>query len=94
MIVLPKKDSVEYLDYVYDWKSTLEERDVMDVISTCTIDVVQGSATPGNIQVAGKEVRFFVSGGVDGEKCEFEMTIATSNGRIYNETLLLYIVDI
>jgi hypothetical protein len=85
-LIWPAKDPDEVLDYSWtipvDAGDTLATADITKVSGNVVID---SQDTDGNVRTA------FLSGGTDGEVCEFRGIATTAGGRTYEETFFLQI---
>lgn len=83
----PPKDPDEVLDYT--WEPTIDEGDTISSIDLVKVSgdvVIQSESTVDNMRVV------MLSGGTDGEMCEFYGRCVTTGGRTFEETIYLPIV--
>lgn len=97
-VFLDKKDSVEILDYVYDWSGVFAGRDPNDQILTASVTIINNTGTTplaiNSTEFLGQEVKVFLSGGENGTTYKLDITVTTVGNRCYNDTMYLDVVDI
>jgi hypothetical protein len=87
MRVCESKDPAETVDYGVDWSAVLQSGETFDAVAWS----VPAGLTEGARSAAEPICRIFLSGGTLGTFYDVENTITTSAGRVYRETLRIYI---
>ncbi len=95
MLTLPTKDPNEVLDYQIDWADAKAPRLVTgETLVSSSLEVVEGTLTIDQELsdfVPSGLVTVWVSGGAAGELCVILNRVATSLGRVYDQSCRLRI---
>ncbi len=92
----PKKDPDEVLDYVLDWLGTSSQPGPLygadDTISNSLWVVPAGISKESDTFDDGT-VTIWLSGGTVGETYEFLNRITTADGRVFDQTVKIYVKE-